>query len=531
MNSRTLEFADEIIRLTNGSGVDVVLNSLSGEFIRASMRALGASGRFVEVGKRDILTPAEASRLRPDVSYFPFDLGGEAEADPTLIPTMLRDMLTLLDQGSIDVLPIECIGFENAASAFRKMMQAKHIGKIILTHTAAPDNPIVRSDGSYIITGGLGALGLQAARWLVKRGAGSITLLSRRPHSEAEQILNELKSSSTAVHVEYIDCVECEKVDALVAAIPASCPLRGIIHCAGTVEDATLLGQSVASFRRVADPKVCGAYSLHKATKTLPLDFFVAFSSASSLLGSAAQANYAVANAMMDALIASRREQGLPGLSVHWGPWKDGGMAANVQARRRLAGIREITSEEAFDILELLLQADVQQPLVIPTQSWLKSRSSDSSDPFFAEISSNNAIIARAAAPSSFADFLAKEPELIRHRLLVEHLHDRLGPILGLTPSQRIDQNTPLFERGLDSLMAVEFRNVLVKSLGREASPTLALDYPTLSDIADHLLSQWFEVAGADGPDRTSPAVASIAELSEEDAEAMLALELQGHAT
>jgi NAD(P)-dependent dehydrogenase (short-subunit alcohol dehydrogenase family) len=440
----------------------------------------------------------------------------------------MGEMLTLLKCGAIDVLPVDKVPYAEAAVAFRRMAQAQHIGKIVLAHatTNLQLSPVnVSAGGSYLITGGLGALGLEAARWLAQRGAGSIVLISRNSHPEAEASLRNLAESGTSIRVAKMDCAAQDEIAALVAALPPAQPLRGIVHCAGVIEDAILDRQSWSSFRKVAAAKIRGAWNLHAATRGMPLDFFILFSSASAAIGSAGQANYAAANAMMDAFADHRRSQGLPALSVNWGPWEGGGMASSADARRRLGAFAPLDASTAFPILESLLARNAAQPIVFPLSSWKRwfaERPRDASDPFFAAVRPPTDV----PASSNFADALAHQPVGIRRQLLVEHMHDQLSRILGLSGSQRIDETTPFFERGLDSLMSVEFRNALTRSLGRSMPQTIALDHPTLRGMADHLLSQWFKSVEEAEPALPGSDVASIAHLSDAEAEDLLLLEL-----
>ena len=198
-DSRSLDFADEIMSRTDGRGVDIVLNSLAGEFIAKSVSVLAPGGRFLELGKRGILTREQFGQERPDCEYFAYDLGEEALADSSLLPGMYKDLLAAFAKGELRPLPLTTFSNERLVDAFRFMAQAKHIGKIVVTkpaRTLPPNFPTkfrLRDDATYLITGGLGGLGLETARWMAREGARNIVLMGRHaPDSKAQAVLDEL---------------------------------------------------------------------------------------------------------------------------------------------------------------------------------------------------------------------------------------------------------------------------------------------------------------------------------------------------
>ncbi|NJQ96784.1 MAG: SDR family NAD(P)-dependent oxidoreductase [Hydrococcus sp. CSU_1_8] len=344
MNSRNLKFAQEIMALTYGEGIDIVLNSLNGEFIPKNLEILASGGRFVEIGKIGIWNESQVKEKRDDVAYFPFDLLEVSQENPGLIASMLEELMKEFRDENLKPLPHTVFPIEDAANAFRYMAQAKHIGKVVVSlPEIASQSFFIRKDGSYLITGGLGALGLQIGRWLVQQGAKHLILTGRnQPSQEARETIDQLEKIGTRVNVVQADVSNFDDVKRIIASSPhlpvspSPClPLRGIIHAAGVLDDGVLLKQNWERFDRVLAPKVRGAWNLHLATQNLPLDFFVCFSSIASLLGSPGQGNYAAANAFMDALAHYRRGLGLPGLTINWGVWADVGMAAQLSEHDR----------------------------------------------------------------------------------------------------------------------------------------------------------------------------------------------------
>jgi acyl transferase domain-containing protein/NADPH:quinone reductase-like Zn-dependent oxidoreductase/acyl carrier protein len=534
MNSRTHDFAQELLAYTDGRGVEVVLNSLSGEFIGKSMQVLAVGGRFLEVGKRGVLSTEEAAKLRPDVRYFLFDLGTEAFKDRELVPSLMRVMLERLRTGAMTPLPVETVSFAQAVNAFRKMAQARHIGKLVLTHESEERGwQLSSQDGTYLITGGLGALGLASAEWLVSRGARSLVLMSRHEHPEAEGILSRWRAAGVSVTVEYADCAERDALRAALSKIPEGKPLRGVIHCAGVLHDAMIGAQSWASFVEVAAPKITGTWNLHEATRDLPLDFFVAFSSAAAVLGSPGQANYAAVNAVMDSIMQLRRAEGLAGLSVNWGPWaggigSSGGMAANERVTARLGGIHALEPDAAFAILEELLARRQVQATVISVDSWeqwLERQGVAAGDPFFAGLRAAPRAVEKQS--ETFRARLSQEPSRNRRKLVIEHLQSQLAVVFGLRASHKIAEDTALFDLGLDSLMAVELRNALMKSLGTNLPATVVLNHPTIGSLADYLRKQMFPEQ-SNGEAEARRDATGMAEISDAEAEALLLQELEG---
>ena len=347
-NSRTLDFADEVLAQTVGRGVDVVLNPLNGDFVPASFRALASGGRFIEVGKLGVFNQAQAYDHRPDASFHKFDLGEAAEADASLIPSLLHELSRLIETGTIPPLPVESVGVQRRTVRVRKMAEARHIGKLVLLHRRRTLAPIRSTGGAYLITGGFGALGLQAAQWLATRGVQTVILggpRRRRPESVAS-----LEALGLTVIAAEMDCADPEALRGVLATLPPDQPLRGVIHCAGTLTDATLPAQTRRAFELAAAPKFAGALALHRATASLPLEAFVLFSSAAAVIGSAGQASYAAANAAMDAIARMRSARGEVALSVAWGPWASG-MAADARVRQRTTAFEPMTAADGFAVL------------------------------------------------------------------------------------------------------------------------------------------------------------------------------------
>ena len=349
----------------------------------------------------------------------------------------------------------------------------------------------VDPDACYLITGGLGMLGRQAARWLARRGASHVVLVSRRePTDSTRDIIAEIEQTGCRVHVQLADVSRREDVIELVRANQAgTAAIEGVIHASGLLDDGLMAEQSWSRFEAVLAPKQSGALLLHEMTAEMSLDFFVLYSSAASILGSPGQGNYATANAFLDGLAQQRAATGLPALSVNWGPWNEG-MAASETVVRSLAlqGLTPLTSDESHQVLEQLIVSGAVQATVLDVD-WrhLRRRLSAYALPILDVVAPD--VSKEAAGDSELVEKLRSLQEGEQTKLLTVHVQNELQQILSL--SQPPAPETPLAELGLDSLMAVELSTRLQLQLEPEItiSPTIAFDYPSAIALTEHLLS------------------------------------------
>ena len=522
MNSRSLEFAEEVMAATGGEGVDVVLNSLAGKFIPKGLSVLRANGRFLEIGKTGIWSEDQVAQVKSDISYFVIALD-QMIADTSLtVGSMFRDLMQEFQEGSLTPLPVHSFKLEEAPSAFRYMAQAKHIGKIVLVQDARPKPsqlPVAfRSDATYLITGGLGGLGLLLAAWMAGRGARHLVLMGRTGASAAaREAIDKLLQTGVEIVVAEADVSRRQDVARVLADIGATAsPLRGVMHCAGVLDDGVLLRQDWARFAKVMAPKVTGAWNLHHLTSGLPLDFFVFFSSIASLLGSPGQSNHAAANAFLDALAYHRRAHGLAGLSINWGGWAEIGAAAKRPADRGASlGVATIAPQKGLAVLELAMQQDYAQIGAVPVnwQEFSRRFPGGKVPPLLSEV------VRKSARPTDAPDAvgtasdisrrLQQAPPRERRALLLAHIRAQTSRVLGLDSSVAIDARRPLNELGLDSLMAIELRNALGMTAGRPLRATLLFDFPTLESLTDYLARELFPEGffPASRPEASPPAM------------------------
>ena len=407
----------------------------------------------------------------------------------------------------------------------------------------------IEPHGSYLITGGLGALGLLVANWLVEQGAKHLVLVGRRGIKEKEQqeAVNLMATAGTQVCVVKADVSKREDIARALDTAQSLAPLRGVIHAAGVLDDGILQHQSRERFEKVMRPKVHGAWHLHHLTAHLKeLDFFVCYSSVASLLGSPGQGNYAAANAFMDALAHYRHALGLPALSINWGPFSPingaGGMTSRQSGppnRWAQVGMSMIAPEQGLQALAELLQADLPQVGVVPVkwQTYQQQYPPGFEPPLLERVIQSRASQER---PSSrrLKEQLQDTPAEERHSLLHHHLRVTVANVLGLSSFEQVQAHTRLFDLGLDSLMALELRGRLEFDLERPLRSTLLFDYPTVNRLTGYLATQVLTALEVDAqtvedapaeeapPDADDALASDFEDLSLNELEALLAQEL-----
>ncbi|CAN7673289.1 alpha/beta fold hydrolase [Trinickia sp. LjRoot230] len=497
MHSRNVEFAGEIMRVTQGHGVDIVVNSLSGPFIEKSADVLAPGGRFIEIGKIGIWSAEQMAAYRPDIVYRSFDLGELDDTAGGLQADLLGEVMRRIDAGELHPLPSKAFPIERADAAFRYLAQANQIGKVVLTvsspnEISAPSTDTVRSDRSYLVTGGLGTLGREVAKWLAARGARQIVLASRHPvESAVESLATELGDAQLFAWP--VDVADAASVASLIDRMKRELlPLAGIVHAAGLLEDGTLANQGWPQFERVLTAKAAGAWHLHRATQHLRLDLFVMFSSIASVFGAPGQANYAAANASLDALAHYRRAQGLPATSINWGPWDAGGMAERTrvanEARFAAVGLRRLSVTDGVEILEYAALSDLAQVVVadVAWERFMRTAVQPESAAFYALVGQPPAP-GQASSGNVIAKLHQAEPDA-RAALLTEALRGFIASVVGLPSPQMIDSATPLRTLGIDSLMAVELKHKLEQALHCTLEAAVLVEHPTLDALCAYLL-------------------------------------------
>lgn len=478
-DSRDPAFADQLLAATGGEGVDVVLNALTGEMLRRSLALLRPGGRFLELGKAEILDPAEHDAINHGITYIPYDLGTLLLDSPEEFAGLFRELVARFEAGGLRPLPSRVFPAEEVVGAFRHMAKARHIGKIVVRsgRPLSPQEPEIAADVAYLVTGATGGVGRQVVEWLVGNQAGAVTLVARsEPEAEFETWLESLRQHSSTrlqwFRGDVADPTDAER--AVEAAGGTGLPLRGVFHCAGATDDGLLEGQSRDRFSRVFRPKVAGAWNLHKATATLELDHFVLFSSTSGLLGGPGQSGYAVANAYLDALAAARVNRGLAALSIAWGAWDGAGMAARLSDTElrmlESRGLGFLSPEQAIQAMESLLSETGASGMVAEID-WSKIAASVPQVPPLLEsllsggrYSGDHSPAERPRLLLDVAELDAMEPAA-RLEQVGRYVQSALAGVLRLDPD-KLDTRADIADYGFDSLLAVELRNRIEKEVG-----------------------------------------------------------------
>ncbi|AGL13749.1 type I polyketide synthase [Actinoplanes sp. N902-109] len=512
-DSRSPAWADAVLSATGGRGVDVLLNSLTGPSIRLGLQVLAEGGRFIELGKRDLYADRRVALglFTRSITFSAVDIAGMMARRPERFARLLATVWKLVERGEVDPLPGTALPMAQVAEAMRDMSRGTHIGKFVLRAgpppVVAPDVPdqdSLRQDASYLVTGGLGGLGLELADHLAAAGAGVLILIGRSaPSPEAERRITALRRSGNRVETRQVDVTDTVALTRLLDDVRSSLPpLRGVFHAAGVLDDATIATLRSEQIERVLGPKVDGARYLDAATVEDPLDMFVLFSSVAGLVGLPGQGAYAAANAYLDALAEARRRRGVPGLSIQWGPFADIGLAQGEHRGSRLAerGMQGLATADAWPALMDLLRADVQVASVVRLnlRQWLDSYPETAArrswSRLLAETSSPGGT--RSGSSTALLTSLEQITGADRLALVENHVRELAGRVLRFDAT-RVPHDVPFRDLGLDSLLSIEFRNRLEAAFGLTLSPTLLWTYGTVRSLATALAER---LPGAEQP-------------------------------
>lgn len=501
-DSRSLQFADEILSLTNGEGVDVILNSLAGEAVRRNLKLLKPFGRFLELGKRDFFenTPVGLRPFKDNISYFGIDADQLLTSRPQLAARLFKEVIALFQQGVLVPLPYKTFEAVDVVDAFRHMQQSRHIGKVIvkmdgpvptITQSAREIKPLSFDDEStWLITGGIAGFGLETVKWLAKRGVKHFALLSRRGMETpgASDDLQSLERYSLNLKVFACDVSDFSTLSVVLSQVRESMPpLKGVLHAATLYDDHLIESLSLESVSTVLSAKLVGAWYLHELTKQIPLQYFVTYSSVTTLIGNPGQANYVAANAGLEGLTNYRLSVGLPATCIGWGPIADAGYLArhsNIKdGLEQRMGKAPITAKLALDQLDQVLRQGGSR--IIANFDWrtLSRYLPSSSSVRYAEL---KYLLKQEAGMDANLDIRSliagKSAEEVKEVIANMVTHE-VAQILCMS-LEKIDANKPLHDLGLDSLMAVELALGLEKRVGIQLPVMMLNDSPTVERVA-----------------------------------------------
>ncbi|MBI1390263.1 MAG: SDR family NAD(P)-dependent oxidoreductase [bacterium] len=398
----------------------------------------------------------------------------------------------------------------------------------------------IRSDAAYLITGGLGDIGLLTARWLIDRGAGYIALCGRsEPTGERLHALERLLKNA---RVEFIqtDVTDAESVSRMLKRLHTEAPpLRGVIHAAGVFDDRLLADHEWRLFEDVLAPKTMGAWNLHRLTQEQgeSLDFFILFSSVSSMLGSAGMANYVAANAFLDELARYRHRLGMPALSVNWGLWHGTGMAVAVGERRdrqyKTSGLIPMPPEECLKRLDQCLFSPLPQ-LAVAAIDWKAALASypPGRVPSFYRRVEPQTVATPIPAKDGILDRLASAHAADARQLMLDHVRGHVASVLGMESLEMVGLEQGFMDMGMDSLTSLELRNRLQSSLRRSLSSTIAFKFPSVTALTDYLVRDDTSFESPDSPqveamNKDQEETEKLAEVSEDDMQILLQKKLE----
>ena len=478
MDSRSLAFADEIMQITNGEGIDIVLNSLAGEAITRNLSVLKPFGRFLELGKRDFYENSKIG-LRPfrnNISYFGIDADQLLIERPELANRLFKEMMALFEDGVLRPMPYRSFPARRVEDAFRYMQQSRQVGKVVLSfmdNNAIPAEMIqtisaqqnefkCTTKGSYLVTGGLSGFGLKTACWLVERGAKSLVLISRsaKISDDSKKIIDNLKDQGIKIYTRACDVTDKSALSALITEIQQVLPpLKGIVHAAMVLEDGLIRNMTQQQLLKVMNPKITGAWNLHEVTTNIKLDFFILYSSATTFVGNPGQANYVAANSFLESLASYRRSKGLAANYAAWGAISDVGyLARNEETKEALQsrlGGDALSSDQALNMLAKLILSDKTGAAVIDLDWGVIQRVMPAANSAKYEELKRQVKSSDSDQHEDIQTLIANLSHTEVQELVVDLLLDEIEHILRL-PREKLDIEQSVFDLGMDSLMGME---------------------------------------------------------------------------
>lgn len=448
-------------------------------------------------------------------------------------------MIDLSPDSTVDEIPALLAEIKDSQGEDQLALRSgqRYVARLVPSQSESLQTVSIQPDRTYLITGGLGALGLKIAQWLVEQGARSLVLTGRRTAtSEALATIAKLEQAGAAVQISQADVADAIEMRRVLDHIATSLPLLGgVVHAAGTVSYQMMQDMDLPAFESVLRPKVIGGWVLHQLTQSLKLNFFVSFSSIASVWGSKGQAHYAAANQFLDTLAYYRQAVGLPALTINWGPWAEIGMASG-EAQQWLTrmGVQALQPDQALTALGSLLGGSRVQTTIADVD-WKRFKSIYEARGYrplleHLEASLSSSSEQPGEKASQVLQQLASVPEHERLTHLITYLQTEVARVLGWAESQVPEPDRGFFDLGMDSLMAVELKTRLEKSFGKSLPTTLVFELPNIQTLAEHLGSEILAWDTADSPSSTDPqeeersaAIASIEQLSEAEVEASIA--------
>ena len=517
MDSRSLAFADEVMKLTRGRGVDAVLNSLSGEFLLKSLSVLAPFGNFLEIGKVDIYSDSRIGMfaLRNNISFHAIDLDQFVQSRPAEAKQILEEIVSGFEQGRFTPLPCETFPATEVGPAFRKMARGFHHGKLVLefpekevrARTREESRNLFTGEKTYVVSGGAAGFGFEIAKWLARNGARHIALMSRTgPKAESTVLeIERLREKGIVVRDVRVDIADGRAVGKEIEEIENEMPpVGGVVHAAMVLDNRPIEELDDDSFSAAFDPKAYGGWNLHSATLHRKLDFFLCFSSFAAVIGAFKQANYNAGNTFLDELCHYRQDLGLQALSINWGSLSGTGYVEREQKTRdylEAVGVRAFPTEEVITLVERLLSRNTPQ-ITAAKVDWatlVHLAPGIARVPLYETVVKNleNRFSAGSFRPMVLAATADQQKNMIEE-LIASEIADVFGS------DDVIDRSLPVTELGLDSLMAIELLNRIESQLGIQFPIGSILNGPSIEELSGPVLEAL--VRSVDSLEESEPA-------------------------
>lgn len=510
-SSKDLDFSNKISKITEGDGVNVVLSALAGEMMYQSLEVLAPYGRYLEMGKLSAIEdmPLPMRIFKRSISFTSMDIDQLCKDKPELVSQLLKDAVNYLDSGKLAPIPVKVFNAENIVDAFQWIEDRNYIGKTVVNfkdqsvEIEHQSDDLFKADRSYLITGGTRGLGLEIAHWLVGKGVKNLCLLSRsgEKNPEVKAKIDVLRDQGATINVYGADVANRQEMAAVFANIESELPpLAGIFHGAMVLDDGFLLDMNDDRFMKVLNPKVNGTMNLHELSKSLDLDVFVMFSSLSSLIGHLGQANYVVANTLLDSFAHLRNNLGLPATTVNLGILGQSGVIARDENLKEMvmdAGIRSFTNEEVLIALEEIVRTKPTQigffdlDWEVFEKSFKSSKSSLFEELIKENVGSNNQLNeVQSANWNALKGMTAPQQK----DYMLDLLKDELSLILKM-PKGNIPHDKGVNFFGLDSILSVQLIRAVNAKLAVELSPMEFTSGPNLQKLTKTILDKFYEAS------------------------------------
>ncbi|KAK5992090.1 Highly reducing polyketide synthase azaB [Cladobotryum mycophilum] len=505
-SSRNPSFQADVMRATNGKGVDVVLNSLAGPLLHATWECVAESGRFIEIGKRDAQSnmALRMANFGKAISFMAMDIMILLLSKGQKLNKSFREVMRMLKtKGITHQMPILSYQLSDLRKAFRYLQGGKHIGKIVVNvqegdeiDVIIPPTPVTFDpSASYLVVGGLSGIGLEIARWMAQQGAKHLILMSRSAEQQdTQQIQAELQAAGVELTLRSCDVGDEENLKNVVGKCRETRSIRGVIQAAVVLQDSMFNNMTYQQWQECISPKVDGTRNLSNLFQNDDLEFFVVLSSVTGTLGNMGQANYTAAGTYQDALALNRVSKGLPGVSIDIGSVPSIGLAARTGAGARLdkGGYRVQDVPEMLRLTEIAIRHPKLGQIVTGINTWsTPGTQSWRQEPRFSCLwlpgGSEDSDSSGHGQRLSLRDRLLKSDRELIHEVLVEALRVRLAEILGMSTPGDVDAEVPLTSYGIDSLVAVELRNWVVLNVVSEISIFDITQSTSLNDLASRI--------------------------------------------